>query len=151
MPWGMPGILMLHHQGVDHIKPAAVRHLLVLGGGDLLQEVGDALALRQRKAYCGEEGQHLIARAMEHHVTCASGSTANAWGLTPMATHNHKPQIQNLHAGCRAPQREHHDFLEDMQTTTWSSSCESCSARARAAWSFRPVQVAVKFHSIVNI
>ena len=51
-----------------------VRHLLVLGGGDLLQEVGDALALRQRKAYCGEEGEHLIARAMEHHVTCANTS-----------------------------------------------------------------------------
>ena len=34
-------------------------HRLVLGGGDLLQEVGDALALRQPEAHALEERQHL--------------------------------------------------------------------------------------------
>jgi hypothetical protein len=36
---------------------------LVLGGGDLLQEVGDALALRQLEAHALEERQHLPNKA----------------------------------------------------------------------------------------
>ncbi len=45
-------------------------HLLVLGGGDLLQEVGNALALGQPEAQPREEGQHLLARPMKHHMPC---------------------------------------------------------------------------------
>ena len=45
-------------------------HALVLLGGDLLQEVRDALAAGQLEAQAREEGQHTLARAMEHHVAC---------------------------------------------------------------------------------
>ena len=45
-------------------------HTLVLLGGDLLQEVRDALAPRQLEAQAREEGQHLLARAVEHHMAC---------------------------------------------------------------------------------
>lgn len=45
-------------------------HLLVLGGGDLLQEVGNALALGQLEAKPREEGQYLITRPMKHHMPC---------------------------------------------------------------------------------
>lgn len=41
-------------------------YLLVLAGGDLLQEVGDALALGAAEAQRLEEVQHMLARAVVH-------------------------------------------------------------------------------------
>ncbi len=46
-------------------------HLLVLGRGDFLQEVCDALALWQAESQALEEWQHLSNRSMEQYVTCA--------------------------------------------------------------------------------
>ena len=45
-------------------------HLLVFPGGDLLQEVGCALARRQPEAQRLEEGHHLLAGAVVHQAAC---------------------------------------------------------------------------------
>ena len=55
-------------------------HLLVLAGGDLLQEVCDALALRASKAQALEELHHVLSGAMIHQVACM----VHALKLRPM-------------------------------------------------------------------
>ena len=60
-------------------------HLLVLFGGDLLKEVGRALARRQPEAQRLEEGHHLLAGPMVHQAACKLCSYGSK------RTHRHMP------------------------------------------------------------
>ena len=44
--------------------------LLILLGGDFLQEVRDRLALRHEEAQALEMAHHILSRAMKYHITC---------------------------------------------------------------------------------
>ena len=48
-------------------KALRCAHLLVLAGGDLLQEVGGSFALGQLEAHCGEERYDVAPRPMVHN------------------------------------------------------------------------------------
>ncbi len=58
--------------GRDKGGKEGLPHPLVLAAGDLLQEVGDALARRQREAAAVEEGHHALALAKVHDVACSA-------------------------------------------------------------------------------
>ena len=45
-------------------------HLLILSGGDFLQEISHALALRALETALQEELQNVLARTMVHQIPC---------------------------------------------------------------------------------
>ena len=62
----------------------------------LLQEVRDALALREAEAQALKEGQHLPDRAMEQYVTCTNMAEASLSGFILAMSWHHTPGAVDL-------------------------------------------------------